>query len=52
MVEQDEVFMNIQKWVWDVLGPFYNIWCKMEVDKDKIVKDENAPKEMSRIYML
>lgn len=46
VVELDEALMNIQKRVLDVLGPFCSIWFNMEVDKDKVVGDKNAPEEL------
>ena len=46
VIEQDEILFNIQKRVWDVLGPFCSIWSNMELDKDRIDQDEKAPEEV------
>lgn len=46
VVEQDEILMNIQKRVWDVLGPFCSLWMNMEEDKDKVIKDDEVPEDI------
>jgi len=46
IVELDETLMNVQSRIWDVLGPFSQLWMGMETDKDSLEEDEATSDEM------